>query len=164
MKKNVTKFVAVNAVIAALYVVFTLPLNALASQSLFQFRPAEALTVLPALAPYTTVGLVVGCALSNTLSAYGIADVLLGSAATLLAGILTSIKPFNKFYLAPLPPVVINAAFLPLIWMIADPTGVVYWTSCFSLLVTQCVVIFGLGIPLYFLAKKRMMPLLELSK
>ena len=159
MKAHSTKFLCVNAVLAALYVVLTMPFGVLTTASGFQFRPAEALTILPVLFPYTVWGLAIGCAISNLVSAFGVADVVLGALTTLVAGFLTA--RCRKFYLAPLPPVLLNAFLLPLIWMIASPVS--YWPNVLSLLLTQSAVIFGLGIPLYFLAKKTMMPLLSLD-
>lgn len=165
MKKNVTKFVCVNAAVAALYVVFTMPFGIISTQSGLQFRPAEALTVLPALCPYTVVGLTIGCAISNLVSQFGIFDILLGSLTTLIAGLLTSTKLFNKFWSAPIPPVILNAAFLPMIWMLADPElgWSLYLINAGGLLLTQSVVIFGLGIPLYFLTKSKLLPLMALE-
>lgn len=164
MKRNIAKIIAVNAIVGALYAVLTLPLGTISLNSYIQFRPAEALTILPALAPYTVVGLTIGCAVSNTISAFGIWDIMLGSLTTLIAGLLTATPIFRKSYLAPIPPVVLNAVCLPLIWMIADPSGVTYHWSMLSLLLTQSVVIFGLGIPLYYFTKKKLMRFVELEK
>ncbi|MCM1043472.1 MAG: QueT transporter family protein [Corallococcus sp.] len=165
MKLNVTKAICVNAVVAALYIVFTMPFGTISTSSGLQFRPAEALTILPALFPYVTVGLTIGCAVSNIVSAFGVLDVILGSLTTLIAGILTSLKPFRKFYLAPIPPVVLNALILPAVWILAggEAGWTVYGINCASLLLTQGVVIFGLGIPLYFFADKKLKPLLSLD-
>lgn len=158
MKSNATKIIALNAVIAALYVVLTMPFGIISTSAGFQFRPAEALTILPSLVPYVTPGLAIGCAISNMVSAFGIADILLGSLITLTAGYLSG-KTKNP-WLAALPPVLLNAIFLPLVWLLA--TGDVgYWFNCASLLLTQSAVIYGLGVPLHFIFKKRVMPLLN---
>ena len=71
-----------------------------------QCRFAEALTVLPFLAPVTSWGLFIGCLIVNILSHYGPLDMVVGSAATLIAALLTARCP-NK-WLAPLPPVLCN--------------------------------------------------------
>lgn len=55
-----------------------------------QCRFSEALCVLPFLLPETAWGLGVGCLIANLLSPYGILDVVVGSAATLLAALLTA--------------------------------------------------------------------------
>lgn len=151
--KNYTKIIAINAVVAALYVVLTMPFGVITTSSGMQFRPAEALTILPALMPYCVWGLAIGCGISNLVSAFGIPDILLGALVTLVAGLITS-KLKNPF-LAALPPVILNAIFMPLIWMIASP--VAYWANMASMLLTQGVVIFGIGIPLYYVFKKYVM-------
>jgi uncharacterized membrane protein len=75
-----------------------------------QFRFAEALTVLPFLFPATVPGLFVGCLVTNLLSPYGLLDIVVGSAATLLAALWTS-KVKSK-WLAPLPPVLCNTVLV----------------------------------------------------
>ena len=110
--KNTTKILAINALVAALYVVLTMPFGVITTSSGMQFRPAEALTILPALMPYTIWGLAVGCGLSNFVSAFGLPDIILGSLTTLAAAYLTS--KIKKPWLAALPPVLLNAAFMPL--------------------------------------------------
>lgn len=80
------------AMIAALYAAAALLLAPLSFGPL-QLRAAEALTLLPVLFPSATAGLTVGCALSNAIGAAiganpcGAADILFGSAATLLAAL-----------------------------------------------------------------------------
>lgn len=164
-KMNSAKKIAVNALVAALYVALTVPFGALATNPYIQIRPGEALTILPALMPYCIPGLAVGCAIGNLVSAFGIWDICLGTVVTLLAAVLTAFV-FKKFYLAPLPPIILNAFLLPLVWLIsgADTTWVIYFTEVGGLLVSQSVVCYGLGIPLYFLAEKRLVPMLKLDE
>ena len=158
MKQNATKFIALNAVIASLYVVLTMPFGIISTSAGFQFRPAEALKILPSLMPYITPGLAIGCAISNMVSAFGVADIVFGSIITLTAGYLSS-KTKNP-WLASLPPILLNAIFLPLIWLLAvGDAG--YLINLASLLLTQSAVIFGLGVPLHFIFKKRVLPLLN---
>lgn len=164
--KNVTKFVCFNALVAALYVVFSMPFGTISTASGLQFRPSEALTVLPALCPYTVVGLTIGCAISNLTSAFGIYDVVLGSLVTLVAGLVCCLKPFKTPYTAQIPPIVLNALLLPLIWFISagQASIEVYLINAGSLLLTQSVVLYGLGTPLYFFTKKKLLPLLSLEQ
>lgn len=86
-----------------------------------QFRFAEALTVLPFLFPATVPGLFVGCVIVNLLSPYGPLDIVVGSAATLLAAILTS-KVKTK-WLAPLPPVICNTVLVGFTIALAEVNG-----------------------------------------
>ena len=75
-----------------------------------QCRFSEALCVLPFFLPETAWGLGVGCLIANLLSPYGILDIVVGSAATLLAALLTA--RCKKMWLAPLPPVICNAVLI----------------------------------------------------
>ncbi|MDR3149719.1 MAG: QueT transporter family protein, partial [Oscillospiraceae bacterium] len=106
MKRLTVHRIALAAVVAALYFALT-TLLAPISYGPVQFRVAEALCVLPFLFPETAVGLFVGCALANVLGGYGMSDIIFGSLATLIAGILTA--KCRVKWLAPLFPVVINA-------------------------------------------------------
>ncbi len=164
--KKTTIYLAVNALVAALYVALTLPFGALASNPYIQIRPGEALTVLPCVMPYVIPGLAVGCMISNIPSAFGILDVLLGTTITVIAGFITS-KLKNK-WLAPLPPIILNALFLPAVWLLSSLTTgnvtttlTVYLLQTAGLLVSQSVVCYGLGIPLIILTEKKILPLLE---
>ena len=96
------------ALIAALYAVLTVALP-IPQYGGVQLRAAEAMTVLPFLFPAATPGLFVGCIIANLFSPYPL-DVLCGSAATLIACLLTQRMP-NR-WLAPLPPVLCNAVIV----------------------------------------------------
>ena len=93
-----------------------------------QFRFSEALCVLPFLFPEAMGGLFVGCLIANIFSPYGLLDIVIGSLATLIAAWLTS--RCRSRYLAPLPPVVVNAvlvggllAFVTLKTLLDDPAS-----------------------------------------
>lgn len=123
-----------------------------------QFRFAEALTVLPFLFPAAVPGLFVGCLIVNLLSPYGVLDIVVGSAATLLAALWTSRLKNRR--LAPLPPVLCNTvlvgftigwteaggftAALPAAWA---------WNG-FTVGVGELVVCYALGLPLLALLPK----------
>lgn len=87
-KKNTTLFLTVNAVIAALYAALTIALAPI-SYGPIQFRVSEALTALPFLMPGSVVGIAVGCVLANLYTG-SVLDIVFGSLATLLAGLLTA--------------------------------------------------------------------------
>ena len=139
------------ALIAALYVALTLPFGQLAFQNMFQVRPAEALTILPLLYAEVIPGLAVGCALANIFSGYGAYDIIFGSLITLAAAFLT--RKLKNPFLGALPPVLLNALLLPLVWMAAG-AGTAYLYSMASTLLTQAAWVYGLGIPLYYSVKK----------
>ncbi len=109
------------AVIAALYTVLTVGLSPI-SYGLFQCRVSEALTILPAFTPSAIPGLAVGCLISNTiglamgLNVAGPLDIVLGTAATLLAAFcsyaLRNIRFKDVPVLSALPPVLFNAVII----------------------------------------------------
>lgn len=108
-KRNI-KFWIQAAVIGAVYAGLTIVLSAF-SYSLMQVRVSEALTVLPALTPAAVPGLFVGCMLANIISPVGMADMILGSAATLAAAFI-SYKLRKTDMLVPLAPVIVNAVVI----------------------------------------------------
>lgn len=156
--KNVTKYVCFNGVLAGLYLALTLVLAPI-SYGTIQLRIAECFCVLPALFPFSIWGLFGGCLLANLLyPVFSIYDVIFGSLTTLLAGVITS-KLKNAF-LAPLPPIVLNALILPLIWFLFGGESV-YWINVLSIFISQSIVLYGVGVPLYFVCKKNLLPLFD---
>ena len=83
-----TRFLAVGAVIAAAYAALTIALAPI-SYGPVQFRVSEALTILPFFVPGATCGLFLGCILANLFTG-SVFDIVFGSLATLLAGLLTA--------------------------------------------------------------------------
>lgn len=111
MRKFSVRDLCLAAMVAALYAVMGYFGNIFGwTYGPFQFRFAEALTVLPFLFPWATPGLFVGCLIVNLLSPYGPLDIVVGSLATLIAALWTAHTP-NK-WLAPLPPVICNAVLV----------------------------------------------------
>lgn len=113
-----------------------------------QCRFAEALCVLPFLLPETAWGLGVGCLITNLISPYGILDIVVGSAATLLAGLLTA--RCRSRWLAPLPPVLTNTVLVGLVLAYEQAgTSAAFWpTYGFNALtvgVGEVVACYGLG-------------------
>ena len=87
--KNV-QYLTLGAMIAAAYTVLTLLAAALnLAYGEVQFRFSEALTILPVFTPAAIPGLALGCLLSNLWSGFGVADMVFGTLATLLAAIAT---------------------------------------------------------------------------
>lgn len=114
MRNKKIQYLTVSAMIAAVYLALTMLFYAI-SFSPMQSRLAEALTVLPYFTPLAIPGLFVGCLISNILGGNGIWDIIIGSLATLLSAFLTYKLTFNrprKKWLAPLPPVLINAVVI----------------------------------------------------
>lgn len=109
---NKVKNLVLSSLIAALYASITILLAPISFGQL-QIRVSEAMTILPFLSSFSIPGLFIGCIIANLVGGYGIIDIVFGSLATLIAGILTYYigKSNIKFkrLLAPLPPVLINA-------------------------------------------------------
>ena len=87
-KKNATLFLTTNAVLATLYAALTIALAPI-SYGPVQFRVSEALTALPFLMPGSVLGIAVGCVLANLYTG-SVLDIIFGSLATLLAGLMTA--------------------------------------------------------------------------
>jgi len=115
MNTNVKK-ICQGAIIAALYIVLTFVANAfgLANYAV-QVRFSEALTVLPFFTSSAIPGLFVGCLLSNILTGCALPDIIFGSLATLIGGVLTYCLRNKTKWLAPLPPIVANAVIVPFV-------------------------------------------------
>lgn len=131
MRKSSLQKLTLAAVVAALYAVLGYFGNALSlTFGPVQIRFAEALTVLPFLIPCTAPGLALGCLITNLLSPYGAADLVFGTLATAAAAFLTA--RVKRWYLAALPPVVVNAVVLAPLWAWAETGGVssAFWAAC----------------------------------
>lgn len=114
-KLNHSRWLTQGAVIAALYVVFTMAANTVGLANMaVQIRFSEALTILPVFTPAAIPGLFVGCLLSNLLTGALPYDVLFGSLAT-LAGALGTYGLRNHKRIAWIPPVIANTIVVPLL-------------------------------------------------
>ncbi len=147
------------AMVAALYTVMGYFANIFGLNFLvFQCRFAEALTVLPFLFPAAAPGLVVGCFLTNLLSPFGPLDWLFGTLATAIAAWLTMKMP--KWYLAALPPILINALILSPMWAWTEVGALngAFWTACgwnaLTFAPAEALVCYVLGTPLLKLLPK----------
>jgi len=137
------------AVIAALYAAVTI-LLAPFSYGMVQVRVSEALTILPFIFPEAAVGLFIGCLFSNVYGGFGILDIVFGSLATLLAAWLTGRMPHP--FLAPLPPVLINAVVVGFI--LKYVIGAPLFLSMLYVGGGQLFACYGLGLPLLYLLKR----------
>ena len=131
------------AAIAALYVVVTLIFQPI-SFGYMQVRVSEALTLLPFLWIEAVPGVFIGCLLANILGGHGLLDIVLGSAASLTAAILTRYAP-NKF-LAATSPVVVNALVVGsyLAYILNVPLVLsIFYVGC-----GQAIACYAIGLPL----------------
>ena len=114
MNKKVL-FTSQAALIAALYVVLTIFINAFGlglANGAIQIRISEALTVLPYFTPAAIPGITIGCLLSNLLIGCPPLDIIFGTCATLL-GALGSYALRRYKWLVPLPPIIANTIIVP---------------------------------------------------
>lgn len=150
-------------IIAALYVALTYAFGAISYNGILQIRPAEALCILPLFFPEAVPALFVGCILSNLGSPFILYDVPIGSAATLVAALLTYFtgrlikNDVARFLIGGLFPVLVNAFVIPVIivYLCGDLCGygaaqIAYWVNFGSLCATEGLWIYALGGALYF--------------
>ena len=169
MQNRNIRRIAFAGVIAALYAALTVAVAPIAYGPL-QFRIAEALCILPFFFPAAVPGLFVGCVIANLISPYGMLDVVVGSVASLLAGLCTmQISKAGRErlpvkVLACLPPVVFNAIFIGALiaWFMVgfDEAGAFF--AAFAIMglqvgFGQLVVLYILGLPLMIYLPKSWM-------
>ncbi len=152
---NRTKSLVRGAVIAALYVVLTLVSAAFGlSNGAIQLRLSEALCILPVLCAEAVPGLFIGCLLANFATAAPIWDIIFGSLATLLGA--AGARLLKRWpLLSPLPTILANAAIIPpvLIFAYGVPEG--YWFLVATITAGEVLSTAAIGLPLYFILKKR---------
>ena len=158
--KKRTVYIVHSALIAAIYVALTYAF-APVSYGMIQLRFAEALTILPLLTPAAVPGLTIGCIIANLSSPYGLADIVCGSLATLLAAVCTrmtrNIRIKNFPLLSFTFPVIFNTVIVGLELSYFINSGEIFkeiWVFFSSIATSEALVCFILGTPLYFGLKK----------
>ena len=153
-------------IIAALYVALTYSFGSIAYNGFLQFRPSEALCILPLFFPEAVPALYIGCMLSNLGSPFLVYDVFIGSLATLFAALGTYLvgrflkKHALKLFLGGLFPVLLNAFVIPvvIVFLCGDLSygtkAATYWTFVGSLAATEAIWVYALGAPLYFFIER----------
>lgn len=149
------------AVIAAVYAASTLALSAI-SYGQVQFRVSEALNVLAVFCPEAVVGLSLGCLIANIFSPYGIVDVIFGTLATALAGVLGYLLRNVRVKGIPLPsfimPAVVNGIIIGgEITFLTPDAGIAAFlpTAAWVALGELCVCLV-IGIPLFLLLDRNL--------
>jgi len=122
----------------------------------WQFRCAEALTLLPALTPAAIPGLTIGCLLFNLSSPLGLVDIVFGTLATLLAAICTywlrNIRLKGLPLLSALMPVLFNGVVVGLILKLT--IGLPFWLTMGQIALSELLICFALGLPLIVLLRR----------
>lgn len=153
--KRPLTFITRSAVIAAAYFALSVAFEAI-SFGPIQFRISEALVLLPILMPEAIPGLAIGCFFTNFFfSPFGLYDMLFGTVATLLGAVLTRFLRKNIF-IASLPPIILNAVLIPLIW-ICDGSDTVYYINMLSITASEFIICGIIGVPFTLLLKQALL-------
>lgn len=160
MRKRSTAYISQAAVISAIYAVLTYCLQPI-SFSGSQLRLSEVFTILPVLTPAAIPALAIGCFISNLASPFGAVDIILGTAATLVAAILTrctrNIKIKGIPVLSAVFPVIFNALAVGTAIAIMNSGGFTWGVFTVNALTTalgEAIVCFAFGLPLYKVLEK----------
>lgn len=160
-KKISLQRLCIGSVIAAAYTVLTYLSGALGlAYGAIQFRLSEALCILPLFSGWSVVGLAVGCVLGNLASPFGFYDILFGTAATLVAGILTnkckSITIKGIPFLSLMFPILFNALLVALevALLVEGEFWPLFSVTFLEVFIGEGAVIFTLGLPLFIFLKR----------
>ncbi|MCR3905790.1 MAG: QueT transporter family protein [Tenericutes bacterium] len=150
MNKMLLKDFLKQSMIASVYVVLVYVFQ-FASFGLIQFRIAEVLMILVFFDKKSIIGLTVGCFIANLVGGAIIIDVVFGTMATTIAGLL-------MWYTRKVPlfaliwPAVSNGIIVGLILTYGYLLGPLYITMP-SVFIGEFVVLYALGIPIYYSLK-----------
>jgi uncharacterized membrane protein len=144
--KLTLKRLAVNALIAALYLDITLVTASFAYRDI-QFRIAEIFVLLVFFRKDYLIGITIGCFLANLLGPFGILDAVFGSLATLASGLLIAYS--KRLFVATLFPVVINGFVVGAELYFLE--GLPFWLSTLFVAIGEFAVVSVLG---YLVFKK----------
>ena len=157
------KHIAQAATIGALYVVITYLQNILlpgSTSAAIQFRASEALIMLALFSPTAIYGLTAGCCIANIISGMPL-DVVIGSAATLLATLLMYQTKDIKFRGFPLLSLLIPTICNGLIvgaeiqfFYVGGFEWISFWIQVGCVAIGELAVMTILGIPFYYLIQK----------
>lgn len=150
MRNLVLKDYVRQAMVAAIYVALVQIFH-FSSFGPIQFRVAEVLMVLVLFDKKYIIGVTIGCFLANLLGSAIMLDVIFGTMATAIAGILMH---FTKRFvvIALFWPVIVNAIIIGLILTYAYKYGP-FPFHFGSVFVGQAAIIYLLGLPVYFALK-----------
>ena len=137
---------------AALYVVATLLCAPLAYEAV-QFRVSEMLMLLCFYSKDYILSMTIGCFIANLFSSLGMADMLFGTSATLIAALLIYVfRNRTNLFVASLFPVAANALIIgaELKFIFGDP----FWVNAAYVALGEFVCITILGVTVFRLLEK----------
>ena len=138
------------SVIAALYVVLTLALPAMAYGPI-QFRLSEVMTLLAFIDPFYILPLTLGCAIANIASPFGMIDVIVGSLASFLS--LYSMSKTKNIYIASLYPTIFCLLIgLEILFLSNEPINFFLVTG--QIMISEFVVVSIIGVSLFKIIEK----------
>ena len=162
LKNKKIDYIITGALIAAAYAGLTYVSNIFGlAYGPIQLRLSEMLTILPVFTSAAIPGLTIGCFIAN-IGSFNMLDMIFGTAATLIAAILTYLLRNYKIkglpLLAALPPVVVNAVIIgaEIAWFFL-PEGASLWGFLISGIevgASQLVMCYVFGMPFYTVVKK----------
>ena len=155
------RFVVFNGIVAALYVVFTAPFANIAYGPI-QVRIAEVMAIFPIFSWGMIPGVTLGCFIANLINPgnLGPVDVIGGSLATLIAGVLSYFIGKKNKWLGLIPPIAVNGlivgGYLPFL-LVDSGSSVTLQAVLLSMLSvagSEAVLLLVLGLPLMFVMEK----------
>lgn len=149
--KSNSKYLAEVAIIAAIYIVLTVMLSWI-SYGQIQFRVAEALLVLVLYKKSGPAGLIIGCLIANIFSPFGLPDIIFGTLGSVFAVSGIYLLRKQNIFISLLPGVIANALLVGLELKLF--VNLPFFLSAMYVAAGQAVVIYALGIPLYYALKK----------
>ena len=159
--RKLIRFIVFNGIVAALYVVLTYFLAPI-SYGPIQARISEVMTVFPIFSWGMIPGVTLGCFIANLINPgnLGPVDIIGGTLATLIAGILSYFIGKKNKWLGLIPPVLVNGlivgGYLP--FLLVDSSSTVtleaVLISMLSVAGSEAVLLIVLGIPLMLVMEK----------
>ena len=147
---NKVKILTKLSLVAAIYAVLTV-ITSYISYGGVQFRLAEVLVLLCFFNKKYIPSLVIGCAIANMFSPFGIYDVIFGTFATLISVICMS--KTKNMVLASVFPVIFNGIIIAIEILLFDPSVTITFGSFISLASTimlgEFVVVTILGVLIF---------------
>ena len=159
-KQNI-RTIVYTGVVAALYVVLTLPFAQVAYGPV-QFRMAEALTILLVFGLRFIPGVSLGCLIANVLNpgSLGPVDIIFGTLATVIAGFGSRWIGKKKDVLGIIPPIIANGLivgfYLPFLLVDEGSSvkGSAILISMGEVALSEAVVMVLIGLPLLLVIKR----------
>lgn len=141
-EKRTVRFLVQSAVIAALYIILSLPALNISDS----FRFGEALVILPYFTPAAIPGLTIGCFLTNLVNANPL-DIVFGTLATFLSTFV-SYKIRKYKWAVPMPAVIFNGLIVGTVLYFIYGQALPIWIYWGQVGLSELLSCYLLGMPL----------------